>query len=319
MIDADALAAARFDVTLAADAAARLTPPPEMDDEIWWQIGDATWLRALPHRSVQIREPGEGQSTTVRFRRDGPGLEADRDADPVWAADAVKGLAAELVEGLLRQLDASVPALPSRAPPLPPAEPQLDWPGGAPGRPEARRRRRLAASAALSDYLGRVGQGEAGTVPAGASARDLSERLIRHLSAIPRPAETRLSLSSEAGGGPVLSWTQPGNPELLWGAAEVCWNGMSRSVGVARLPPGQADEKCRLGAWAHLLAMATAVEAATGGVAVPLRLHFGTEGDRPVTATFTILPSHWGFDLPRLVQAAGQGRVPEAFRFCIKG
>ena len=318
MIDPDVLSRARFRVTLPANAPARLAPPPEDDGGPWWRIGGATWVRALPKRSVLVQKPDDVRSILVRFRSDGPGLEMDEDAGWVRNSDAVKGLAAELVEGILRQFDASVPALPTIAQPLPPTEPQLDWPDGAPGLPEARRWHRLAGSVALAEYLDRVARDEGGDRPAAAApTKDVANRLVHHLSAIPRPAEARMSLSWEGDGGPVLSWDQTGNPELLWRARALSWGQRSCNVVVTRLPPEEADGQRRLGVWAHLLAMATAVESATGGVGVPLRLRYRTVGDRPVTATFTISPAQWGFELPRLVQVAGQGQVPGGLRLRI--
>lgn len=317
MIDGQDLGRALFDVTLEPNAAARLAPPPESGLGNWWKLGGATWIRVLPKQSVQVQKPDEAQLVEVRFRADGPGLEADENADWVWAEDAVKGLAAELILGILRQLDAAVPALPARARSLSPEDPQLDWPRSGVSHPEDRRRRRLARSVSLADYLGRIDQ-TAGEVAAAdpEQSYDLADRLIRHLSAIPRPAEARIFLSWNAPeDDPVLSWEQKGDPELLWGASELSYDELSRNVAAARLPPEEAGIRCRLGACGHLFAMGSAVEAATGGLAVPIRLRYRTVGARPVTATLTVAPSQWGFDIPRMVQAVGQGQIPDGLGF----
>lgn len=320
MIEADALSQALFDITLPANGAARLAPPTKTGDQNWWRVGAATWVRALPKRSVRVQKPDETTSIKAHFRTTSPGIKFDKDREWARASDAVKGLAADLVEGILRQLDSSVPALPTRARFLPPSESQLDWPVVERGNPEARQRQRLAGSAALSNYFDNVACASfEKNVSSDAPASDLSERFIRHLSAIPRPAEVRLSLARNADHDPVLSWEQTGNPELLWGAAEISWNDRSDAVVVVQLRSEEAEGKIRLGVWAHLLAMATAVEAATGAVAVPLRMRYRTVGDRAVSADFAISPTQWGFDLPRLVQAAMQGQVPEDFHIHTTG
>jgi hypothetical protein len=61
--------------------------------------------------------------------------------------------------------------------------------------------------------------------------------------------------------------------------------------------------------------MATAVEAATGGLSVPLQFRFCTEGDQPVTAGVTVDSSLWGFEIVRLVRSAVEGYIPETFTF----
>lgn len=312
----DDLSLALFDVTLPANAPARLALPSDEEPDAWWRVGDATWLRALPLRSIQVQKPDEIRFTYARFKKDGSGLEVGENADWVRESDAVKGLAAELVEGLVRQLDASVPALPTRARPLPLSEPQLDWPATGTAPPEALRRRRLAGLTALGDYFDLV----APPVKEDSSAIEPNGKLpsghmLRHLSAIPRPAEARVSLSKDGGDAHVLSWEQSGNPELLWGAAELSWDEKSRSLSVVRLPHEEAERKFRLGSWAHLLAMATAIEAATGGLNLPLRLRYRTGGGRPVTTTFTVAPGQWGFILAELVQGVSLGKVPEGLRF----
>jgi hypothetical protein len=312
MIGPNALSHALFDLTLPANARARLAPPPEVDGELWWRIGGSTWVQTLQIKSVQVKKPEEeDRSSQARFRADLPGLEVDEDADWVWASDAVKGLAAELVQGIVLELNASVPALPTRTRTVPPNDPQLEWPASGPGLPKALRQRRLEGLAALVKYLDRVAQDDVERPATAASAHDLSGRLIHHLSAIPRPTETRLSLSRGGDDHLVLSWEQTGNPDLLWGVSKLTWGEKSRYVRVIGLPADKADERRRLGAWAHLLAMATAVESATGGLAVPLQLRYTTMAGRPLTATITISPAQWGFDLPRLVQVVGREEVPE--------
>jgi hypothetical protein len=305
---------AMFAVTLPANAPARLAPPREANTGTWWQVGEATWVRALPKKSVQVEKPDGTIVAEVCFRGDGPGIATDHEQDWVWAQDATKALAAELLVGIMAHLDSSVPALPARAKPTPADEPQLDWPGGALGLPDARRSQRLAGSKALSDYLGRVDTwtgNERDPDPDGG----LAGRLIRHLSAIPRPADMALSLQWDGANAPLLSWHQKGNPDLLWGASELSFGELSGPVGTARLAPGDAIERRRLGAWGHLLAMATAVEAATGGLSVPLQFRFCTEGDQPVTAGVTVDSSLWGFEIVRLVRSAVEGYIPETFTF----
>jgi hypothetical protein len=312
----DDLRRAMFAVTLPANAPARLAPPSEAGTGTWWQVGEATWVRALPRKSVQVQKLDDTSVAEVCLRADRPGLATDHEQDWVWAEDATKALAAVLLVGIMGHLDASVPALPARAKPTPPDDPQLGWPGGGSGLPDARRRHRLAGSKALSDYLGRVESwAGSGCDPDPHPYGGLAGRLIRHLSAIPRPADMALSLEWDGTNPPVLSWHQKGNPDLLWGASELSFGDLSGLVGTARLSPEDAIERCRLGAWGHLLAMATAVEAATGGLRVPLQLWFCTEGDQPVTAGVTVDSSLWGFEIVRLVRSAAEGYIPETFTF----
>lgn len=316
MTGSDPFARAVLEVILPANAPARLAPPPKDDPDRWWRIGGATWVRALSKQSVQVRTPDKTRVTEARFRTGCPGLVLDEDADWVRASNAVKGLAKELVEGIRYRLDASVPALPALARPIRPVELHLHWPGGGGGTPEMRRAHRLAGSTALTDYLEQAAHEEAGeSQPDLVSPQHLASRLVRQLSVIPRPAETRLSLSLNANGEPILSWEQQGNPDLLWAASEVLWQKMSCKVFTAQLSIEQADTRRRLGAGAHLLAMATAVEATTGGVGVPLHLRYHTAADRPVTAAITILPGQWGFDLPVQVQGVTQGVEPAGLSF----
>lgn len=311
MIDHDLAAGEGFDVTLPPNASARLALPPDAEGETWWQIGSATWVRAVAGKATLIEGIDKTQVTQVRFRTDRPGLVVDDDPGWVNETDALKGLAAEVVDGLARQLKASVPTLPLRAPPLPLSELQLDWPVGSVHHAAARRWRRMAGSAALTRYT--QGAAEDAGQAAGSGA-NLSARLLHHLSAIPRPAEARVHLVSEPDTGLVLSWEQIGNPDLLWGAEAISWSKLTRVVLCAPLSPEKAVEERRLGALAHLLAMATAVEAATGGCAVPLQLCFCTMGASKMAATLTISPSDWGFELPRMVRMVGHGQVPDAFR-----
>jgi len=312
MIDPDTISQALFDVTLLANAQVRLSSPPKLAGLSWWRIGSAAWVQALPATSVEVRHPDEDRKSEVRFRADRPGLEGDEDADWVWASDAVMGLAAKLVDGILLQLDASVPALPTRAQSVLPTDLELDWLGAGAGKAALRRLRRQADSAALAAYLDRVAFDDAGDHPSTAETVNvLSRRLVRELSAIPRPADSRVSLARADEKGFSLSWEQTGSPELLWGASQLTWSKASRFVVVSRLPPDVIDQRRRLGAWVHLLAMATAVESATGGLAVPLHLKFRTSGSRLVSTAFTMVPKQWGFDLPRLVQDAREGKVPE--------
>lgn len=312
----DDLRRAIFAVTLPANAPARLAPPSGADTGTWWQLGEATWVCALPKKSVQVQKPDGTTVAEVCFRAGGPGLATDQCNDWVWAEDATQALAAELLVGIMGHLDASVPALPARAKPRPQNDTQLDWSGGGSGRPDARRRQMLAGSKALSDYLGRVETRTGnGSDPNPSPDGGLAGRLIRHLSAIPRPADMALSLEWDGADAPVLSWHQKGNTDLLWGASELSFGDLSRVVGTARLSPEDAIKHRRLGAWGHLLAMATAVEAATGGLDFPLQLRFCTEGDLPVMAGVTVDPSLWAFDIARLVRSAEEGHIPETFTF----
>lgn len=311
MIDDDSLAGIGFDATLPADAPARLALPPDAEGETWWQIGSATWLRALPVKSVLIHKPDQSGSAQARFRSDYPGIAVDEDADWVSGSEALQGLADDLVAGLKRQLAASVPALPTRAAVPPPSELQLEWPDAGASDPVIRRHRRLAGLAALTRYTERA-EAELEMDP-DPSGENLSTRLLRHLSAIPRPADTRVQLAVQDPGGLLLTWDQTGNPDLLWGTSVVMWDGPSRAVQFSPRLPSETDEKRRLGACAHLLAMATAVEAATGGSAVPLRLGFRTVFGQILTATLTVHPDQWGFDLAHMVQNVRQGQMPEDF------
>jgi hypothetical protein len=320
MIRSFDLEKAKFDVALPANAPARLAPPPATDAGTWWQVGGATWVQALPRRSVQVKKPEENLFAQIRFLADEPGLASDLSEGWVWAVEETKALASDMVLGIRRQLDASVPALPFRANSLPPPDPQLAWPDGVPGRTGVHWRRRLEESAALASYLGQV-EGDASERRDREPARvsGVAGRLIRHVSAIPRTAETRISLSWKSGDNPILSWDQRGNPELLWGVCELTFSELSRKVVTTRLPPEQADRQRRLGSCRHLFAMASAVEAATGGLSVPLQLRYRTACDRSVTANFTIAPGHWGFELPQMVLGARQGQMPEGVSFLFTG
>lgn len=312
MTTADDLRCAIFSVTLPANAPARLKLPPEDDADNWWPVGGTTWVRALSGRSVQVKKPSDGTIAEVRFRGDGPGLMADQDEDWVWAADATKALAAELLLGILRHLDASVPALPVRAMPNQQNDPHLNWPGGDAGTPEVRQRRRFAGSKALSEYLGLVEaviSNDADPAP----DNGLAARLIRHLSAIPRPAEVSLSLDLGKSDIPVLSWVQEGDPDLLWGANKISFGDLSGGVATVKLSDQDVFEQRRLAAWAHLLSMATAIEAATGGLDVPLELRFSTKGDQTVTAVFYAEPQLWGFEIVQFVRKLAESEIPQTF------
>lgn len=316
MIDEGSILRIGFDETLPADAPARLALPPDAEGQTWWQIGSTTWLRALPVKSVLIYKPDQSESAQARFRSDYPGIAVDVDADWVSGSTALQGLADDLVAGLRRQFAASVPALPTRAAVPPPSELQLDWPDAGAGDPVIRRHRRLAGLEALTSYTERAdAEFEKDPDPGG---EDLSARLLRHLSAIPRPADTRVQLAAQDPGGLLLTWDQSGNPDLLWGTSVVIWDGPSRAVQFSPLSPGDAEEGRQFGACAHLLAMATAVEAATGGCSVPLRLGFRTMSERTLTAMLTVLPEQWGFDLARVVHRLPKGQLPEGFRLSIE-
>jgi hypothetical protein len=63
--------------------------------------------------------------------------------------------------------------------------------------------------------------------------------------------------------------------------------------------------------------MATAVEAATGGSAIPLLLLYRTTFDHILEATLTIKPEQWGFDLPQSVDQIMQGQIPGDLSFRI--
>lgn len=315
MIDEESLAGIGFDATLPADAPARLALPPDAEGQTWWQIGSATWLRALPVKSVLIHKPDQNQSAQARFRSDYPGIAVDVDADWVSGSEALQWLADDLVAGLKRQIAASVPALPTRAAVPPPSELQLEWPDAGAGDPVIRRHRRLAGLAALTKYTERA-EAELETDP-DPSGENLSARLLRHLSAIPRPADTRVQLAVQDAGGLVLMWDQIGNPDLLWGTSAVSWHGPSRAVQFSPLSPGDAEVERQFGACAHLLAMATAVEAATGGSAVPLSIRYRTVFGRTLAATLTVSPEQWGFDLARVVHRLSKGHLPEDFRLSI--
>jgi len=316
MIDEESLAGIGFDATLPADAPARLALPPDAEGQTWWQIGSTTWLRALPVKSVLIHKPDQSQSAQASFRSDYPGIAVDEDAEWVSGSEALQGLADDLVAGLKRQLAASVPALPTRAAVPLPSELQLDWPDAVAGDPVIRRHRRLAGLEALTSYTERAdAELEKDADP---GSEDLSARLLRHLSAIPRPAYAKLQLAVQENGGLALTWDQAGNPDLLWGTSVILWAAPSRTVQFSPLLPSEADEKRRLGACAHLLAMATAVEAATGGCAVPLRLGFRTVFERSLTATLTMHPDQWGFVLARVVHRLPKGHLPEGFHLSIE-
>ena len=317
MIEEESLAGRGFGATWPADAPARLALPPDAEGQTWWQIGRATWMRALPAKSVWIHKPDQSDSAQARFRSDYPGVAVDEEAEWVIGSSALQGLADDLLAGLKRQLAASVPALPARAAVPPPSELQLDWPDAGAGDPMIRRHRRLAGLAALRTYAQRA-DAEIEKEP-DLSGENLSTHLLRHLSAMPRPADTRVQLAAQEHGGLVLSWDQVGNPDLLWGTSAVSWHGPSRTVQFSPLSPGDAEEERQLGACAHLLAMATAVEAATGGSAVPLRIRYRTVFDRTLTATLTVSPEQWGFDLARVVHRLSKGHLPEDFRLSIEG
>lgn len=316
MIDEESLVGIGFDATLPADAPARLALPLDAEGQTWWQIGSTTWLRALPAKSVLVHKPDQSRSAQARFRSDYPGIAVDEDAEWVSSSSALQGLADDLVDGLKRQLAASVPALPARAAVPPPSESQLDWPDAGAGDTVIRRHRRLAGLAALRTYAQRA-DAEIEKEP-DLWGENMSTHLLRHLSAIPRPADTRVQLAAQEHGGLVLSWDQAGNPDLLWGTSAVSWHGPSRAVQFSPLSPGDAEVERQFGACAHLLAMATAVEAATGGSVVPLRIRYRTLFNRTLTATLTVSPKQWGFDLAQVVLRLSKGYLPEDFRLSIE-
>jgi hypothetical protein len=313
MIDEVSLPKIGFDETLPADAPVRLALPPAVKGETWWQIKSSTWVRALPGKSVVIQNTDKSRSTKVRFRSDLPGIAVDEDADWVSNTDALQVLAEELTAGLKRQLAASVPALPTRAVVTPLSELQLDWPGGGDGDFVIRRHRRLAGQAGLTKYTGRTAAEMEKDIDL--TRESHSARLLRHLSAIPRPADARVQLVAHQHGSLVLSWEHVGNPDLLWGTFGVEWHGPSWAVRFPPLSPGYAAEKRQLGACTQLLAMATAVEAATGGSAIPLLLLYRTTFDHILEATLTIKPEQWGFDLPQSVAQIMQGQIPDDLSF----
>lgn len=307
----ESLSEAGFDVKLPANAVARLVPPRSADGETWWKVGTATWLRALPRKSVSIQQPEGSAVAWAGFRADVPGLEVDGDAAWVNDSDALIKLADDLVDGLVSQIRASVPTLPARMPGGRSSELQLDWPTGGPAFPEARRGLRMARSRELAGYIARIDAETAQAATPSTPESIAATQLLDHLSAIPRPTDTRVSLSLHEEGGLVLSWEQKGNPDLLWNAATLSWNAVSRRVEVVPRSAESAEERRRLGAFAQLLAMATAVEAATGGCSVPLRLRFSTVHSQTLLATMTVLPTEWGYDLPRLVRMVAEGDVPD--------
>lgn len=309
------LVGAGFDVTLSADAPARLVRPPIGDGETWWKVGDATWLRALPSKSALIQQPKGTAFASASFRADRPGLDVDSDADWVKESDALINLGDALVDGLVGQLQASVPTLPVRMPGRRLSELLLDWDAGSPAIPEARRGLRLAQSKRLAGYVAEVDAETGQAIALSAPEATVAACLLDHLSTIPRPANTRVYLSPDEEGGLVLSWEQKGNPDLLWNAATLSWNAVSRRVEVVRRSADDAQERRRLAAFAQLLAMATAVEAATGGSSFPLSLHFSTVSDRTLKAMLTISPAQWGFDLPQLVHRITQGQNPDDLSF----
>lgn len=316
MIDEESFAGIGFDATLPADAPARLALPPDAEGQTWWQIGSTTWLRALPAKSVLVHKPDQSRSAQARFRSDYPGITVDEDADWVSGSPALQGLADDLVAGLKRQLAASVPPLPTRSAVLPPSELQLDWPDTGAGDPVISRHRRLAGLEALTSYTERA-DAELEADP-DLGDKDLSARLLRHLSAIPRPAEARVQLAAQDHGALVLSWDQVGNPDLLWGTSALSWHEPSRSVQLSPLSPGDAEEGRKFGACAHLLAMATAVEGATGGCSVPMRLCYRSVFERTITAMLTISSEQWAFYIAVAVHELSKGQLPKAFRLNIE-
>lgn len=316
MIKEESLAGIGFEATLPADAPARLALPADVEGQSWWQIGSTTWLRALPAKSVLVHKPDQSRSVEARFRSDYPGITVEEDAEWVSGSLALQELADDLVAGLKRQLAASVPALPTRATFPPPSELQLDWPDAGAGDPVIRRRRRLAGLDALTSYTERAdAEHKKDPEPRG---EDLSTCLLRHLSAIPKPADVRVQLAAKDHGALVLSWDQVGNPDFLWGTSALSWHEPSRAVQFSPLSSGDAEEERQFGACAHLLAMATAVEAATGGSAIPLRIRYRTVFDRTLAATLTVSPEQWGFDLAKVVFGLSKGYLPEDFRLSIE-
>jgi hypothetical protein len=316
MIDEESLAGIGFDATLPADTPARLALPPDAEGQTWWKIGSTTWLRALPAKSVLVHKPDQSRSVEARFRSDYPGIAVDEDAEWVSGSLALQGLADDLVAGLKRQLAASVPLLPTRSAVLPPSELQLVWPDTGAGDPVIRRHRRLAGLEALTSYTERA-DAELETDP-DPKGEDLSARLLRHLSAIPRPAEARVHLAAQDRGALVLSWDQVGNPDLLWGNSALSWHEPSRSVQLSPLSPGDAEEDRKFGACAHLLAMATAVEGAMGGCSVPMQLCYRSVFDHTITAMLTISSEQWAFYLAVAVHELSKGHLPEDFRLNIE-
>lgn len=316
MIEEESLAGIEFEAILPADAPARLALPAEAEGQNWWQIGSTTWLRALPAKSVLVHKPDQSRSVEARFRSDYPGITVEEDAEWVSDSPALQGLADDLVAGLKRQLAASVPALPTRATFPPQSELQLDWPDAGAADPVIRRHRRLAGLDALTSYTERA-YAEFEKDPDHRD-EDLTTCLLRHLSAIPKPAEVRVQLAAQDHGALVLSWDQVGNPDLLWGTSAVSWHGPSRTVQFAPLPPGDAEEERRFGACAHLLAMATAVDSATGGCSMPMRLCYRSVFDRTITAMLTISSKQWGFYLAIAVHELSKGQLPEDFRLNIE-
>lgn len=293
-----------------------LTPPTDAATESWWQIDDGTWVRALPLPELRIQGAEDDMVATVRVRSDGLGLEADSEADWVWTADETMGLSARLLEGLLDQLNRSMPQLPARAAAKPIVEPLLTWQRASDGLShEARRKMRLLQSQNLlthSKAVAALAEGdEVGSSPSGHAAR-----LLHHFRAIPRVSKTRLSLApSEIDGGLVLEWRQEGDPDVLWGARFLTVTGRIFRIKVETRAQDEAQRHRILGAQGQLFAMATAFEAATGGAEVPILFRFLCADNPQFEATLTLGPTDWGFELPSMIHILGRSRASDRIKF----
>lgn len=304
---------ALFDVQLSANAPVRLVSPPTKKDETWWKLGDGNWVKSISHRIVLIENPESGEVVEATFKKKTAGIKLQKNV--VWAksSDEVQELASFLLGELSEAIKRAMSRVPMRARIRKSSENWLQWQNHTSKTFEGRRSCRAAHSLALAKYFSRdaekidFGKPEVGN--------GLDAQLLRHLSAIPRPSDVHLRLFLNDDGIHELSWKQNGTPELIWGAADISWNNERLGAEVTSRPLEEMENKLRGGAFKHLLAMATAVEAATGGIPVPVRLAYRSDCDQPVSAALTIAPDQWGFLLPSWVKMSEGGHTPEEFLF----
>jgi hypothetical protein len=318
MISFDLLTETQFELELPANAPARIEQPVLREYENWWKIGTSTWIEALPQKSMRAVHQDSGDLAEIRFCADKPSLEILTGGDWAIGSDAWQGLAAQLLGGVVDRVDASVPSIPVRRSRLRGSEKTLAWPSSGDPTVASRRQIRTARSKSLETYFEVSGNPEVDVEDGDqtAQASRLRRALQQYLSTPPRPAAMRLSLTATPGAMPELACAHGGRPTLLWGADRAMWNPDRGLITTRTRDIEAANLRRNLGASAQLLALATAVEAATGGIECSMRFVYTvqvTKAQRWV-AELTVLPDQWGYDMAQWVRMVLDGICPEGVR-----